>query len=584
MSKRAHECGPGCRHVRVEAPAGWDDLAIAQAIVGPHVLLKAESNPVADVWYRDRPMRELSASFIARYRAMLKRMISAIQAHADGMLAKAGVPILVTPTQLAAIRKIIGAYHDAFVAGGIDPSAISPEEYRQLVQRGVLKGDLAYLIHEPMRVVDDAWHYGYQLGSTDHPSEKRPIESTTYEAWRRGLMQPELTAAEGASVAWARTKAAQEIRGLGNVVADDFSTIAIEADAELRRAAEENIREVVAENIDEREGWRRIVTKLGDETDDWARDLGRIAATEKQNAMLEGQSRAMKKRRGRASGDVRVAKQPNPDACKHCLRLYTEGGKPKIFWLAELERNGTNVGRKAADWLPTVGPVHPWCACELIEVPEGWGFDEEGSLVPEALSRSAMLETSLRKSAGSLAKRPMQFGGAGGDGGITVRVGDPHLRAAVEEVIARTPSEIFSRATGVTMITTDHPRETNALDDGDLAYWTGNEIRIVQSIEPARVRRVLEHEIGHSLNAWLRTKLGDVAAVRAWHDKLWAVSNEEGFVTAYAKREPIENAAEVTRLFIYHRDRLLRHWPRQFALCLRAYGDLLKRRPGAVTR
>lgn len=583
MTRTKHECGPGCQHVRVEAPAGWDELAIAQAVVGPHLLVKAESAPF-DVWYRDRPMKELSARFIESYRKLLKRMIAAIQKYVereiiDGPLRKAeSAPVLITPAQLDAIRRIIGDYHAAFIAGGIDPSAISPAEVQRIADAGLITGDLAYVFPEPQHVIDDASRYGHQLGSVDHPSEKRPIERLSYEDWRKGAPQPPLTPAERGAVEWSRKKAAQHIQGLGNVVADDFSTIAIEADEELRRETEEAVREILGDNTELREAWRTVVTDLGDRTDDWARDLGRIAATEKHDAIQRGQARAMKKKRGRKSGDVRVAKQPNPDACKHCIRLFMEGGKPKIFWLSELEANGTNVGRKASEWLPTVGPVHPWCACELIEVPEGWGFDDEGSMVPEALKRSATLEGSLIKSAASLAKRPMLFGAAGGDGGITVRVSDPHLRAAVEAVIARTPSEIFTRATGVTMITTDHPRETNAMDEGDLAYWTGNEIRIVQSIDPVRVPRVLEHEIGHSLNAWLRTKFGTTAAVRAWHDQLWEVSKDEGFVTSYAKREPIENAAEVTRLFIYHRDRLLRHWPRQFAVCYRAYGDLLKRK------
>lgn len=901
MKQRAHECGPGCAHVRVDAPADWDEMQIAQAVVGGHVLLKAESAPF-DVWYRDRPMKELNVSFIAAYRALLKRMIAAIQKYvehevAHGPLGKADrVPVLITPQQLDAIRRIIGDYHAAFVVGGIDPEALSPAEVQRLMDAGVVSGDLAFVFHpsgphekppEAMHAIDDAWRYGYQLGMVDHPAQKRPIEGQSYQDWRRGAPQPELTQAEQASLQWARTKAAQHVQGLGNVVASDFSTIAIEADAQLRRQAEEIIREEVSENVQKREAWRQIVTALGDRTDDWARDLGRIAATEKHDAIQQGQARAMKRKRGRGSGDVRVSKQPNPDACKHCIRLYTDGGKPKIFWLSELEKNGTNVGRKAADWLPVVGPVHPWCfpagtlvatefgdlpieevtvgtlvrthvgrlravhrlskrahrgelvvitaggdllettpehplltqrgwvragavklgdqlfrtphsaipvqqsenpescdggervfcavlralarrgvpvgidldqqavigkpdveavrayrelwhatvtalfqeiedsalvggqraaafaglrrmnllcdrpgeaaaravsslrealslfraalrcddvellaigadgdacaeqpmrdraprglvrfrelvhtlaglvtnddlgirqddaihsdvhyhaapvtsshrrafdaevfnfaveedesyvaagfvvhncACELIEVPEGWDFDDEGNLVPEALRRSELLEGALRKSEASLAKRPMLFGAAGGDGSVTVRIGDPLIREAAEEVIARTPPAIFTRATGVTMVTTDHPRETNMLDDGDLAYWTGNEIRIAQAIEPSRVRRVLEHEIGHALNAWLRTKFGDVAKVREWHAQLWEVSKREGFVTSYAKREPIENAAEVTRLFIYRRALLLRDFPLQYAMCKRAYGDLLPRR------
>ncbi|MDQ3169794.1 MAG: Hint domain-containing protein, partial [Acidobacteriota bacterium] len=613
MAAPKHTCGPSCQHVRVDAPASWDDLMIAQAIVGPHMLVKAESSPIADVWYRDRPMRELSERLIDRYREMLARMIDAVRLYIEqhivsGRLGKSARPALVTPEQLDAIRRIIGDHHAAFVAGGIEPSAISPYELQRLRASGLVTGDLVYVFGTgtaaPMRVIEDAFQYGRDLGSVSHPKEKRPIEARSYQEWRDRTAQPPMTEAERSTVSWASTKAAQEIRGLGNRVSDNFATIAIEADQEQRRQYENVIREELSANVEAREGWRKVVTALGDRTDDWARDLGRIAATEKHGALQEGQAAAMKRKSGRKSGDVRVAKQPNPDACKNCLRLFMEGGTPRIFWLSELEANGTNVGRKVAEWLPTVGPVHPWCfpagtsieteagplaievvetgtlvrthlgrlravqrlsqrihrgdlvvitagddlleatpehplltqrgwvrasaveigdqlfrpphlattaqepvahdvhyhavpvtsatrrpfdgvvynfsveedesyvaggfavhncACELVEVPEGWAFDESGDLVPEILKRSALLESSLQKSAASL-KQPMLFGGAGGDGGVTVRIGDPLLRAAVEAVIARTPSEIFTRATGVTLITTDHPRLTNALD------------------------------------------------------------------------------------------------------------------------
>lgn len=70
-------------------------------------------------------------------------------------------------------------------------------------------------------------------------------------------------------------------------------------------------------------------------------------------------------------------------AVHNCLRLHLgPDGNPRLFRLSTLEANGTNVGKKAADWKPGVGPVHPHCQCVLQRVPTGWGFDEDGDLVP----------------------------------------------------------------------------------------------------------------------------------------------------------------------------------------------------------
>jgi hypothetical protein len=368
--------------------------------------------------------------------------------------------------------------------------------------------------------------------------------------------------------------------GLGNRVADNFATTAIEADAELRRKYMGLIREALEENVERRDTWRKLASDLGHKTGDWARDFGRIAATEKSKAMQEGVASGLIKEYGDPE-DVRVAKLPNPGACPDCVRLhYTagEGSTLRIFKLSELVGNGTNVGKKRAAWEATVGPVHPWCGCELIHVPEGMGFDDDNNLLPLPMLRSDYLEGDLRKAMpkDSVKGKHLTYGKTVPDKGCVIRIGDPRMRAAVEKIIAMTPPEIFDKRIGITLITTDIPRPQNPFDEPDYAYWTGNEIRIMQTLPADKIPRVLPHEIGHSLNVHLMHKLGGVEPVRKWHDKLWAVSKKEGWVSNYAKRMPIENAAEVTMNYLYHRRRMMIRWPRQFAFCHKWYGDIWK--------
>jgi hypothetical protein len=135
---------------------------------------------------------------------------------------------------------------------------------------------------------------------------------------------------------------------------------------------------------------------------------------------------------------------------------------------------------------------------------------------------------------------------------------------------------LFDHKVGVTLITTDLPTVQNVLDPHDLAYWTGNEIRLSQTLAPERVNLVLMHEFGHALNVFLYQKFDEnTDRVRAWHDALFAIAKVEGFVSDYATREPIENAAEVTRLYLYDRPKLMREFPRQFAFCQKDYRDIL---------
>jgi hypothetical protein len=173
-------------------------------------------------------------------------------------------------------------------------------------------------------------------------------------------------------------------------------------------------------------------------------------------------------------------------------------------------------------------------------------------------------------------RKAMTFGDAAPEKGIVVRVGDPEKVAIIDEVLRRTPPAIFTRQTGITLITTDHPSEQSHLDAHDFAYWTGNEIRFLTSTPKDKLKRIIEHEIGHSLNVYLMHKFGGVDAVKKWHDALYAISKGEGFVSEYAEKLPIENAAEVTRLYLYARGALMQRCPKQFTFCHKAYRDLFR--------
>jgi hypothetical protein len=303
--------------------------------------------------------------------------------------------------------------------------------------------------------------------------------------------------------------------------------------------------------------------------------MQRLAATEMQFAREEGAAHELQ--RGRDPKDVRVAKMPTPDACKDCVRLHLTDGKgsaPRIFKLSELQANGTNVGRNRQAWEATVGPVHPWCECALLEVPDGWGFDEHGAMVPEILLKKGdRLDQSAELLKSEESQKPhMTYRGSVPEDTVIIRVADPRARAVVEAVVAEAPKEIFNSRVGVTLITTDHPRIQNPLEDHDFAYWTANEIRVSQTLPIERWPRVIRHELGHSLNVYLMNTLpGGLDAVRKWHDRLDAISKEEGYVSDYARKLPIENAAEATRMYLFDRARLMLNFPRQFAFLHRAY-------------
>ncbi|NLY08559.1 MAG: hypothetical protein GXZ11_01455 [Tissierellia bacterium] len=122
-----------------------------------------------------------------------------------------------------------------------------------------------------------------------------------------------------------------------------------------------------------------IAQELRKITGDTKQDWDMVIRTELKNNDLEGMASAILDNKSPLSNDgaeTRIFKQPNPDACKHCKRLYLEpnGLTPRVFKLGELMANGTNIGKKVADWQATLGTLHPHCYDDETEVLTNNGF------------------------------------------------------------------------------------------------------------------------------------------------------------------------------------------------------------------
>lgn len=190
--------------------------------------------------------------------------------------------------------------------------------------------------------------------------------------------------------AWiqARTRGAELARGLGAYVDDvtqarvgeiwDGEAIRVEADPDLRARNVEAIRRATADAIATGRTPGQLASDLGHIGDDWARNWDRIAATELQMAANEGVAIAAVREFGY---EARVARVPNADACPSCRAAFLgPDGAPVVFTVAELVGNGSNAGRRASAWLPTLTPLHPNCRCGTITVPPGFTIDRTGRL------------------------------------------------------------------------------------------------------------------------------------------------------------------------------------------------------------
>jgi hypothetical protein len=306
--------------------------------------------------------------------------------------------MLLTDAQLHEIRQIIEDYHNAFVVNVISPDVVEAGVLERLKALG--------LVNVEFNAIEDSYLFGQVVAALDDPKVSR-MGYGEFKAYIQKNPIP-LSPVERRAVQVAQHTAAQYAVGLGRRVDMDTGATLLGEDQALANKMRDTIRTATAESIARRETASQLKSKLGWATRDWARDWDRIAITEMHNAHQRGQADTYAKRFG---GGARVAKRVMPDACPHCVRLFTgPDGNPRIFKLSALEKNGTNFKKKVADWKPVVGAIHPHCQCQLIRIPDGWGFAEDGALVPggeggvtygseEDMERALRAETDLMKSA-----------------------------------------------------------------------------------------------------------------------------------------------------------------------------------------
>ena len=274
--------------------------------------------------------------------------------------------MLLTPEQLEAIRQVIRDHMDSFIANAIGPDTLPKEVIDRLKDLGLFKPQL--------QMIHDAYKYGAYLGTT----ESKTAVNIGLGDFREATQDMALTSSEQHAMRMAATQAGQYVTGLGQKIASQVTARIVEAD---RIFSAQDIQDETARAIARRKSVSQLASDLRwAATNEWAKDWDRIAMTEKHTAMQHGLADHYRSKFGNT---VRVAKRPMPTACKHCKKAYLgSDGHPKIFVLEELTANGDNVGRKAADWLPTLSSLHPHCQCVLIRIPDGWGFDEDGDLSP----------------------------------------------------------------------------------------------------------------------------------------------------------------------------------------------------------
>ena len=206
-----------------------------------------------------------------------------------------------------------------------------------------------------------------------------------------------LTEEENFALEQVKNRAYNDITGLGSRIKQGTSNVIIRANQTKQFKIKQLIQEKTAKAVELRYSARTLAAELGQATEDWERDWLRIAYYLLHEAYNTGVAQSIAKNYGT---DAEVYFDVYPGACVRCKELYLTDpedpdSEPIVFKLSDIIANGNNIGRKSADWLPTISPLHPYCRCTVNHKKEGYLWDASlraFSIAPKYIAKNAKLQ------------------------------------------------------------------------------------------------------------------------------------------------------------------------------------------------
>lgn len=273
-----------------------------------------------------------------------------------------------TPSQICQIKKVIEEHMNVIMELTIGDTKVSPETLKKL---GVPKS--------VSNLITDSYKYGKLTTVVNkNLSKMSPQEVNDM------LKKLKVSSRQQKSMEYLKAKTQLSIDNLTQRMTSAVITSALQNQLDMYQAIGQVVPEAVKKNTDR----YKVVQQLRDLTQDWERDWHRVAHSEMWDAKVQGEANAIMDNESPISKkgkDTMVFKRPAPNACNKCKQLYLEadGITPKLFKITELQANGSNYGKKQADWKPTLGILHPNCMCPLSVMPDGYKFDSSGQLTPD---------------------------------------------------------------------------------------------------------------------------------------------------------------------------------------------------------
>ncbi len=282
--------------------------------------------------------------------------------------------MLLSNDQINEILQIVEYYTNFFIAETIGVDVLTNKDKKVLTDVGV---DMS-MFEDTTQYIDTAYKFGILATVLGNKAVKKMSFKQLKNFFKSGKFIP-LSPSEQYALDFVKRQSYNDIKGLGNRMHKDTMNIFIEISKASRLKYQKVIRDSTAKILENRDTAKKLASMLGEKTKDWARDFNRIADYNMHSAYQQGIVSELLKTHGE---DCEVFYTVYKGACPNCIRTYVKNvntNEPKVFKLKDIIANGSNIGRKAKDYLPSVDPLHPWCRCTIHVKPENseWSVEKQ---------------------------------------------------------------------------------------------------------------------------------------------------------------------------------------------------------------
>lgn len=264
---------------------------------------------------------------------------------------------MITRTQLREVRKIITKHMkmlESKLIGGLFPKNKKMSKEKDIIKT--------------------AFMYGQLSQKTGKDLSKVPLKEL-----KEMMNNTPLSKVESLAMDQCKIKTQEALNSLTQKVTSSAIALIIQSDLGVTPKIDEKADELLVTPHN------KLVQVLRDSTQDYARDWDRIVQTDVWYAKTRGEVQSILDGTSVFTSkgmETEVFMRPSPTCCKKCAQVYLESDRvtPRVFKLRDLIANGTNYGKKQADWLPTLPPLHLYCQCTFNIKPPDTYFDEKGDL------------------------------------------------------------------------------------------------------------------------------------------------------------------------------------------------------------